>query len=365
MKEKRKRLALWMSFVLLAGFGLNTFGTLFAFGISSFSDVTKGQWFEPFVSELAVDGIISGYPDRTFRPSERVTVGQFLAMAIQTGQRIEAIAHAEDSGASGIVNSSEEAEYGTGKHHWARAFYDCARNESLLFDDELPETSLDRPISRQWMAVIAVRMMKATGNEEFETILSSIKDVEEMTPYSYEIVTAYQCGLLSGYPDGTFHPEGYLTRAEAAAVIYKLNETWKETSESGGAEKETEETPEEASGEIPEKLDCGYEKNPADMASGTELFWYRIGSESTEVKKLMKNHVPDLADQLYVNFCEFTERAAVEQSMGKQGLRKEYVGGYPVLMEAIGGEIHVYIKPKGTESRFWEVKPGQVSEEFF
>ena len=53
------------------------------------------------------------------------------------------------------------------------------------------------------------------------------------------------------------------------------------------------------------------------------------------------------------------------QKQGKQGLRKEYAGGYPVLMEAVSGEIHVYVKPKGTETRFWGVEPGQRSEEFF
>lgn len=367
MKEKRKRLALGMSIVMLVGFGMNTFGTWAVFGASSFSDVKEGQWFESFVRELSEEGIISGYPDGTFRPSEQVTVGQFLAMAIQTGQRIGAIARAEESDISELAETVVKTGKTVVKQHWARAFYDCARDESLLFDDELPETSLDRPISRQWMAVIAVRMMGATGNEEFETILSSIKDVEEMTPYSYEIITAYQCGLLSGYPDGTFRPEGYLTRAEAAAVIYNMKEFREETSDAPGDSFEREQTEDGELQGDPEEEEpiCGYEKNPADMASGTELFWYRIGTEPAEMKKLMENHVPDLADQLYMNFCGFAERAAVEQSQGKQGLRKEYVGGYPVLMEAIGGEIHVYVKPKGTETRFWEVKPGQVSEEFF
>ncbi|MBQ6949235.1 MAG: S-layer homology domain-containing protein, partial [Firmicutes bacterium] len=114
------------------------------------------------------------------------------------------------------------------KHHWARAFYDCALEESLLFEDELPVTSLDRPISRQWMAVIAVRLMSGEASDRetsvsFERALEQIEDVEELTPYSYEIVTAYQRGLLTGYPDGTFRPEGFLTRAEAAAIIWKLS----------------------------------------------------------------------------------------------------------------------------------------------
>ena len=314
---------------------------------SEFADVTAGQWFDPFVTTLAKTGVISGYPDGTFRPSHQVTVGQFLSMAVQTGLQTGRIIRPEPFDAS---NTEVEGK----KHHWARAFYDCALEESLLFDDELPVTSLDRPISRQWMAVIAVRLMSGEASDRetsvsFERALEQIEDVEELTPYSYEIVTAYQRGLLAGYPDGTFRPEGFLTRAEAAAIIWKLSER----KEDGNDQKE----PEEPTG--------GYEEDPEDMTVGTKLFWYRIGGDRLSVKKMMGEHVPELAEQLYEKFCGFTDRAAIEQEGGKQGLRKEYVGGYPVLMEAVGGEIRVYIKPKGSETRFWEVRPGQVSEEFF
>ena len=73
MKEKRKRLALGMSIVMLVGFGMNTFGTWAVFGASSFRDVKEGQWFESFVRELSEEGIIGGYPDGTFQPDKALT----------------------------------------------------------------------------------------------------------------------------------------------------------------------------------------------------------------------------------------------------------------------------------------------------
>lgn len=324
------------------------------FGASSFRDVKNGDWFRSFVIELSEDKIISGYPDGTFRPSNPVTVGQFLAMIIQTGERAEALT--SDFGTEGI------ADFGV-RHHWARSFYDRALDEGLLFDDELPVTSLDRPISRQWMAVMASRMLseasdgtqngamdaESDGGEtkSYDKALDSIKDVEELTPYSYEIVTAYMRGLLSGYPDGTFRPEGYLSRAEAAAVIYKLNKLWAAS----------------------ETVSGGYDPAPSNMTVGTTMFWYQLPltevGERNEIKWLMEEHWPELADQLYRNFEIFADKALICQAEGKQGLRKEYVGGYPVLMEAVGDEVRIYIKPKGSETRFWDVEPGQVSEEFF
>lgn len=322
---------------------------------AAFGDVRSGDWFEPFVMELAATGIISGYPDGTFRPSNQVTVGQFLSMAIQTGQR----------------NGAIEPVKGERKAHWAQPFYEAARENDLIFSDELPKTALDQPIPRLWMAVLSSRMM-AKGTVEsgtavnIDTALDQILDVEELQPYSYEIATAYARGLLSGYPDGTFRPEGYLTRAEAATVIYKLDRIL--AGSAGGGETNPVE---------PVLPIYGFEQDPDEMSAGTKLFWCRIdevGSGQvdsnqtqnlTAVQNLMKEHVPELVEELYRSFEGFLHRATPEQARGKQGLRKEYVGGYPVLMEAVGGEIRAYVKPKGSETRFWGVEPGQVSEEFF
>lgn len=328
---------------------------------SQFSDVKAGQWFEPFVSQLAGEGIISGYPDGSFRPQEQVTVGQFLAMIIQTGQ----------------MTVSDAV-----KSHWARPFYDAALEAELLFRDELPKTSLDQPISRLWMAVISSRMMQMDDGvrqnstaETFAAVESKAAtapvDIDERQPYSYEVLTAYEAGLLAGYPDGTFRPEGYLTRAEAATVIYKLNAKGDNAGDSGVSDNVRQDSTRE-----PVEPTFGYDPSPADMAEGTRMFWMTLETDPANLRTLMTEHLSDLdpsgsmADNMCISFSGFADRAKCQltgenQGLGKQGLRKEYVNGYPVLMEAVGGEIRVYVKPKGSETRFWGITPGQVSEEFF
>ena len=64
-------------------------------------------------------------------------------------------------------------------------------------------------------------------SEEFsslniETIFSDIKDlsVEEIKA----IKTAYTNGIMSGKSSGTFSPDSYLTRAEAAVIMTKISE---------------------------------------------------------------------------------------------------------------------------------------------
>ena len=355
---------------------------------TQFSDVKIGQWFEPFVSQLAGEGIISGYPDGSFRPQEQVTTGQFLAMIVQTG---------------------EISVPGAVKSHWARPFYDAALEAELLFRDELPKTSLDQPISRLWMAVISSRMMQMDDGvrqnstaETFAAVESKAAtapvDIEPRQPYSYEILKAYETGLLAGYPDGTFRPEGYLTRAEAATVIYKLNAMGGNTGNLGDSDNIRQNSTREPKVPTdptepkvptdpteskvpthpiePEPPAFGYDPAPADMTEGTRMFWMTLETDPANLRTLMAEHLRvldpsgSMADNMCISFLGFVGRAKAQQvgekqSLRKQGLRKEYVNGYPVLMEAVDGEVRVYVKPKGSETRFWGVMPGQVSEEFF
>jgi hypothetical protein len=83
---------------------------------------------------------------------------------------------------------------------------------------------LPHPIPRQHMALIVSKIINKDEKavKDYGNILSSISDVDINNRYEFEIITAYGKGVLSGYPDGTFIPEGTLTRAESASVIQRL-----------------------------------------------------------------------------------------------------------------------------------------------
>lgn len=118
-----------------------------------------------------------------------------------------------------------------------------------------------------------------------------------------------------------------------------------------------------------------WEKNPADFPVETLAFYYSF--EDSQSAAQLKNNIKDrikengypdaeiMADELFQSFERFQKRAAEKRQEKKQGLRKEYICGYPVMMEAVGEKISIYIKPKGTETQYWGATPQKATEEFF
>lgn len=63
------------------------------------------------------------------------------------------------------------------------------------------------------MIVAASGLTGSSGADPFPDM------VEWARPY---ILTAYQAGLVTGYPDGTYRPGNTITRAEFAVMVYRL-----------------------------------------------------------------------------------------------------------------------------------------------
>ena len=54
-----------------------------AAGSASFTDVVKGQWYADGVAWASANGVVSGYPDGSFRPNDTITRGQMAAILYQ------------------------------------------------------------------------------------------------------------------------------------------------------------------------------------------------------------------------------------------------------------------------------------------
>lgn len=176
-----------------------------------FIDLPTSHWAYESIHELASKSIFSGYTDGTFKPENTITAEQFIKLVI-----------------SALGYPNEKAEAG---EIWSQGYIDKAVELGIIDEvDNFYGYSFNSLITRERMADILIRAEKLSNNdfedlkeETEEAINNYITDIGAITP---ELETAvYECynlGIISGYTDKSFKPQGYLTRAESSSVIIRL-----------------------------------------------------------------------------------------------------------------------------------------------
>lgn len=200
---------------------------------AAYSDLGAGHWAYEAVSVMSESGIVNGYPDGSFRPSGLVTYGEFIKMAYTA-------ATGDDPGAN-----AGAAEAG---QSWARPYYDAALAARYFTIYDISSFDLGNAIPRGDAALILSYILDSAKGEDYDydddidsaALLKKISDITIKTDNMYCILKTYAAGLITGYPDGTFRPEGTLTRAEAATVIRRLiDESARVLPSDGDEEEET------------------------------------------------------------------------------------------------------------------------------
>ncbi len=160
----------------------------------TFSDVRQSDWFYTYVSELSKNSVVSGYPDGTFRPDDRVTCGEALKL---------------------IILAAGYGEQPASGRHWATGYLNFA--SVRRFVDAATVTDLDAPISRLMIAQIAA---KALGLPLTDT-RSPFADVSDMY-----VTALFKKGVILGTynEDGRliYYPVSKLKRSEMSAIIWRI-----------------------------------------------------------------------------------------------------------------------------------------------
>lgn len=81
-------------------------------GTSKFSDVSPGNWYHKAVSYLADSGVISGYPDSTFKPNMTISRAELVTLAIK---------YAKLPVSNGSINFPDVSS-----DHWAKGSIEAA-----------------------------------------------------------------------------------------------------------------------------------------------------------------------------------------------------------------------------------------------
>lgn len=176
---------------------------------AAFGDV-HGHWAETYIDTIKPLGVISGYPDGTFRPDRTITRAEFISITVN---------------ALGYVpRPANSGEF------WAMPHVEQALSLGLIKNEEyggLTQTTLNMAISREEMASIVVNAFYSTGAtlnaDELSAAAKTLTDLSKVSSVYYDqAVAAVALNIITGYEDQTFRPTNNASRAQAAAVSHKL-----------------------------------------------------------------------------------------------------------------------------------------------
>lgn len=167
----------------------------------------EGCWAEEAILALVDEGIISGYPDGTFKPEDPVTRAEFSKMVARAF----------------AVRAAGEPTFSDIKDNWAKAYIAALTEAGIVsgFPDGTFRPTKD--ISRAEMAAILIRAINLGDKmDSLEQPEPSFIDVDQDHWAFRSIEIANTLGVLPIYFGVVFEPELPATRAETAYMIQSL-----------------------------------------------------------------------------------------------------------------------------------------------
>lgn len=162
-----------------------------------------GHWAGGTVCEFVKAGLITGYPDSTFRPENPISRAEFAAILVKALK----------------LEKNKDIYFDDTREHWARDYIAAAAGHGVVSGYNDDSFGPDDYITRQEMAV----MVSRAAGLEITTSTEVFKDAEKIAGWAREgVAKAFANGIVTGYPDNTFRPEACATRAEAVTVISKI-----------------------------------------------------------------------------------------------------------------------------------------------
>lgn len=181
-----------------------------AYSDLAFKDMAEAAWAKDGVEALAARDVISGIGDGNFNPNGKVTRAEFIQILMNTFDLV-------DTNAKSTMQDVQEGV-------WYYNAVATAEKMGITNGKAVGIFGINDQISRQDMAVMiykATQLLKA--DLILGTDITKFQDQRAIADYAVEAVTAIQkAGIMDGVGNGTFAPQEESTRAQAAAIIFRL-----------------------------------------------------------------------------------------------------------------------------------------------
>ena len=188
--------------------------TALAAKADDFTDVSRSDWYYQFVDYVASKGYFNGTAETTFAPAENMTRAMFVTVLFRF------------DGAKGDRSQSAFTDVAPGE--WYTDAINWAAANRIVDGVGDGKFAPNDPITRAQMCAMIERYLtlykKAWKVTLPETGSVSFMVDENAIP-AYALAAVKQCqrhGLVNGFEDGTFRPNELSTRAQVAAVIYRM-----------------------------------------------------------------------------------------------------------------------------------------------
>lgn len=170
---------------------------------SRFSDINDFIWAEEAISALTSSGVITGYPDGTFRGNINITRAEFTKIIVLSFCSYD----------EGLLCDFVDVD----PLAWYAPYIAYAKNEGIINGYSDNTFHPDEYITRQDISVI-VYNAKFLGTDYFEPTFS---DSVSISDYANTAVgTMQHLSIIKGMGYNLFYPRQLATRAQAVQIIY-------------------------------------------------------------------------------------------------------------------------------------------------
>jgi len=178
---------------------------------------TDGHWANRYIQVMDLKGVITGFPDESFRPDDHVTREQAIVMIVR------ALGYKDDEvRGKPIPSSLVDAELIPG---WAAGHVAVAVEQGILSESDLVNF---RGMAEAWRLDIAQWVVRAMGLEdEAETRWGEALAFTDTWSIPLKargyVAVIDEKGIMTGFPDGSFRPFGAVTRAQMATLLARMD----------------------------------------------------------------------------------------------------------------------------------------------
>ncbi|TEB06686.1 Cellulosome-anchoring protein precursor [Pelotomaculum schinkii] len=173
-------------------------------GVVSASQLTdiNNHWAEKQIAKWVSDGLVTGYPDNTFRPGSDITRAEFVVLVNR---------------AYGFSEKAEISFTDVKSGDWFAAEIQKAQAAGYVNGYDDGTFGPNKKISRQEAAAMLARLLKLDGSQ---SDVSKFSDKANIPQWSKNFIGAVAAkGYMGGYPDGTLQPAKSITRAETVTTL--------------------------------------------------------------------------------------------------------------------------------------------------